>query len=816
MILPLPLKKRYCYRVPKEYNELVTKGLRVIVPFGRKKLYTAIIDKVHNEAPSRYDAKYIQSILDESPIVLERQLKYWKWIEEYYMCNPGDVMVAALPAGFKLSSESRVIIRENFTDEESLTDKEFLVYEALEIQNVLSLDEIAQIVQLKTTYPLVKSMISKGAIVIEEKINDKYKPKIEKYLELNDNLKEEDLKDIFDRLEKKAPKQLQALMQFLKSSQYFSADYKPVAKNVLSKESGLSSSVFKALTDKNILVQFEKEIGRVNVSNQNIEKIKSLSDDQLSAFDSVCHGFESNDICLLHGVTSSGKTEIYVKLIIDILKEKKQVLYLVPEIALTTQLITRLRKYFGEKVGVYHSGYSQDERLEIWNDLLNEKYNTYDIIIGPRSTLFLPFTNLGLVIVDEEHDASYKQYQPAPRYNARDSALVLAKLHQAKVLLGTATPSVESMWNAEQGNYAYVELKKRYGNIQLPEILVADVKKEQKRKSMSAHFTSLLMDEMKVALDNNQQVILFQNRRGYNPMWQCQDCGHVPQCTQCDVSLTYHKHIDLLKCHYCGYSEKASKSCIACGSNKLTMMGFGTEKIENDLKELFPKNTIARLDYDTTRKKNAYSKIIGEFESGSVDILVGTQMVTKGLDFDRVALVGILNADTMLNRADFRAFERSFQMMTQVSGRAGRKKGVNRGKVIIQSYQPNHWIIQMVTANNFIDMYKQEVLERKNFSYPPFVRIITLTLKHKQSELLDLGAEDLARRLKEKFGERVLGPEYPYVARIKNIFHKQIQLKIEREASVTKAKNILQNEMNEFIFDKNFKNIRIVIDVDPQ
>ena len=497
----------------------------------------------------------------------------------------------------------------------------------------------------------------------------------------------------------------------------------------------------------------------------------------------------------------------------DAVEQGKQVLYLVPEIALTTQLVNRLRSYFGNRIGVYHSRFNQHERVEVWNKVLDNKSGDYDIILGARSAIFLPFINLGLVVVDEEHDSSYKQFDPAPRYNARDAAMVLARIHGAKTLLGTATPSVESRWHAGEGRFGLVNLDKRFGEAVLPEVLCADVKEDTRKKRMSSHFSKLLMQHMEAALENKEQIILFQNRRGFTPLWKCHTCGWVPQCTRCDISLTYHKHSDRLRCHYCGYNTAPPKVCQACGSHELNMIGFGTEKIEEELGEFLPNAQVARMDLDTTRSKNAYLNIITRFEDREIDILVGTQMVTKGLDFDNVGLVGIMNADSMLNFPDFRAFERAYQMMAQVAGRAGRKK--KRGKVIIQTWSPDHWIIRQVIDNNYLKMYEQELVERKNFNYPPFVRLIELNLRHKERERVDYAAEKLVKALKQALGNRILGPEYPMVARIKNQYHKNIMIKMERNLSVSKVKDMVADKLIDFKQDKDCKSVRVVVDVDP-
>ena len=862
VILPLSVPNLYTYRVPFEWNDSIAIGKRVVVQFGRGKLYSALVRRIHENPPKQYAAKYIDSILDDSPIVNQKQFELWDWLSNYYMCTIGEVMIAALPGGLRLSSETKILLNQNYKEQSAsieLSDKEYLIVDALEIRQVLTLTDISGIIEQKIVYPIIKSLIEKGVVVLLEELKEKFKPKIESYVRITDFAdNEENLKTIFDALERKAPKQLDVVMAYVTLSKRYSKERVEVKKTDILKMVDGSEAALKSLVKKNTFEMYEREVGRL-ASFENENKISNLNEEQQKVLESIntqFFGEQKNngkeeksvsedsslsfgegraclpdrqgevDVVLLHGVTSSGKTEIYVKLIEQAISEGKQVLYLLPEIALTTQIINRLRKYFGEAVGVYHSKFNENERVEIWNGVLKvertengERKNSQlptpnsRLIIGARSALFLPFSNLGLVIVDEEHDTSFKQYDPAPRYNARDAAIYLAHIHKAKTLLGSATPSLESYFNAQEGKYGFAEMTKRFGGLQMPEILIADVKEATRKKMMKSHFSPLLLDTVTLALEKKEQIILFQNRRGFAPQLECNMCAWVPQCANCDVSLTYHKVSNQLRCHYCGYSIKPPTKCAACGDTDLKMKGFGTEKIEEELSIFYPKARIARMDLDTTRSKFAHQHIIQDFEEGNIDILVGTQMVTKGLDFDNVSMVGILNADSMLNFPDFRSFERSYQLMAQVSGRAGRKN--KRGKVIIQSQNPEHSIIQEVIANDYLSMYTNQLLDRKNFNYPPYYRLIEITVIHKDVDMVNASSKYLADALKKHFAKRVLGPEFPLVSRIRNLYHKNILLKIERDASVGQVKKILSELLIKFKSGTDYKSVRVNIDVDP-
>lgn len=828
VILPLAVPNLYTYRVPYELNEEIAVGKRVVVQFGKGKLYTALVRVIHENPPKQYTAKYIDSVLDDQPIVNSYQFELWDWMSNYYMCTIGEVMVAALPGALRLASETKVVANPSFEKNSvELTDKEFLIMEALEVRNILTLNDVSEIIEQQKVYSIIKSLIEKGVILIQEELKEKFKPKIESFVRITDYADdEENLKTIFSSLEKKAAKQLEVLIAYINLSKRYTKERQEVKKSALLQAVAGAEGAINAMVKKKIFEIYELEIGRFSKSFQ-ANKISSLNELQQQVFHGIQKQFgweisEDNspekDVVLLHGVTSSGKTEIYVKLIEQAIAKGKQVLYLLPEIALTAQIINRLQKYFGDVVGVYHSKFNENERVEIWNTVLKDNQTAvnsaqFKLIIGARSALFLPFHNLGLVIVDEEHDTSYKQYDPAPRYNARDAAIYLAHIHKTKTLLGSATPSIESYYNAQEGKYGFAELQKRFGGVQMPEILIADVKEATQKKMMKSHFSPLLLDTISLALEKKEQVILFQNRRGFAPQLECNTCAWVPQCVNCDVSLTYHKASNQLRCHYCGYSVKPPEKCAACGDTDLKMKGFGTEKIEEELAVFYPKAKIMRMDLDTTRSKFAHQNIIQDFEERNIDILVGTQMVTKGLDFDNVSLVGILNADSMLNFPDFRSFERSFHLMAQVSGRAGRKE--KRGKVIIQTHNPEHSIIQEVIANNYIAMYTSQLLDRRNFDYPPFYRLIELTVIHKDQNMVNAAAKDLADALRKHFGKRILGPEYPIISRIRNLYHKNILIKLEREASVVTAKKIVADLLTQFKASSDYKSVRMQVDVDP-
>ncbi len=813
VILPLALPQNYTYLIPNELLTEIAVGKRVVVQFGKRRLYTALVKSIHQNAPKDFRPKEILEVEDERPIVGEKHLHFWKWLAEYYLCSEGEVMTAALPAGLKLESETIVLKNHlQIIKGEDLNDAEYLVMEALERQDTLSIKEISETTDLKNPLKIIQGLLEKRYILLQEELKSGYRPRQKRMAKLAEKWTGQNLSELFEEL-KNAPKQKEILLGYFKMMKdgEKNDENPPVSATRLLKLSNASDSSLKGLEEKGIFeIFYDTEILEKESSKN--QKINALNDGQQKALDELRHHFDEKDICLLHGVTSSGKTEIYIRFIQEILQKGQQVLYLVPEIALTTQLITRLRKFFGEKVLFYHSRFSDRERVETWLKLVENPDEPF-LIIGARSSLFLPVQDLGFVIVDEEHETGFKQHDPAPRYHARDAAMVLSKMFNAKVLLGSATPALETYHNAENGKFGLVKLHKRYADLPLPEIEIIDLKRARKKKEMRGHFSQDLLDEMQDVLKQKKQVILFQNRRGFSTMIQCQNCGHVNQCKNCDITLTYHKFSDLLRCHYCGYTRQIPAKCPACGSYELKSLGFGTEKLEDDLKLQLPAAETQRMDLDSTRKKNAYEKIIENFEEGETDILVGTQMVTKGLDFENVALVGIMNADTLLNFPDFRSHERAYQLMAQVAGRAGRKG--KRGKVLIQSGEPEHFIIQKVIENDYEGMYRHQISERQIFHYPPFYKLVRLTLKHKDRAHVSTAANELGKELKNIFGARILGPEPPLVARLRNQYLMEILLKLEEGISLKKSKKLLWETVEKF-FQKNDKlKVRVIYDVDP-
>ncbi|CAL2063264.1 Primosomal protein N' [Tenacibaculum sp. 190524A05c] len=780
--------------------------MRVAVSFGKTKMYSALVFNIHQTPPKLYEAKEIHQILDEQPIVNEKQLKHWEWIASYYMCSLGDVYRAAVPSAFLLESETIIYRNESFSNTELLSDQEYLIYEALQRQSQLTLHEVAEVLDRKKVLPIINQLIDKAVLHVKEEIYETYKPKLIKYVRLSKNYQsDESLQELLSKLSR-AKKQRDVVLTFFQ----LKTEKKPIKAKVLSEKSGVSAQIIKALVDKEIFEFYHIQTDRVQFKGEE-NPLKNLNEYQIKALSEIEESFEKHDITLLHGVTSSGKTEVYTKLIKKVLETGKQVLFLLPEIALTTQIIKRLQNYFGNQISVFHSKYSVNERVEVWNNILQNKVKA-QIILGARSTIFLPFSNLGLIVVDEEHESSYKQYEPSPRYNARDAAIVLGKLHNAKVLLGSATPSIETKFNTTQNKYGLVHLNRRHGNIQMPKIELIDVKEKRRKKEMIGHFSDRLIQLMNDVLEEKKQIILFQNRRGFSPIVECTTCGHSPQCPNCDVSLTYHKYNNQLKCHYCHYQRAMPNSCGACGSSTLDTKGFGTEQIELELKELFPNHNIGRMDSDTTRGKFGYQKIIEAFEAQEIDILVGTQMLSKGLDFANVLLVGILSADTMLNYPDFRAHERAYQLMVQVSGRAGRSE--RQGMVAIQTFNPYHQILQQVSTNSYEEMYTEQLQDRWQYHYPPYYRLIKITLKHKDYVKVNEGVNWLAKALQNVFRENVLGPTAPAVSRVRNQYIKNLMIKIPPKQSLTKTKEQLQKVKTTFEAVKEFRPIRFIVDVD--
>ncbi|WP_129713650.1 primosomal protein N' [Pedobacter sp. SYP-B3415] len=806
VVLPLSLARNYTYRVPAFLNEEIVPGKRVVVQFGKYKMYTALIRSVSSKPPEHYEAKYIIDVVDPLPIVNEKQFAFWEWMVRYYLCNEGDVMAAALPAGLKLASETVLSLRGGQDDRPVLTNKEELVMEVLEKQQRMTISDVMKLLGQKTVYPTVNALLQKQLIDIAEEVSEKYKPLTRSFIELDDFYKEqENLRQLFELLEK-APKQLDALLSYIKLSRGGA----PVAKQQLLEDSNCGPAAIKALSEKQVFHIQKRFVDRLNDEGNDFLLNFTLSDAQSQAFEQISEKFTSKDVVLLHGVTASGKTQVYVRLMEKALEQGGQVLFLLPEIALTTQLVERLKNYFGEKIGVYHSKFNDNERVEIWNKVSS---GTYRIILGARSSVFLPFKDLELVVIDEEHESSYKQYDPAPRYQARDAAIYLAHLHGAKVVVGSATPSLESYYNAREGKYGFVRLQERFGGVPLPDQKIISIPEEQKRKKMTAYFTGTLLQDIEEAIGRKEQVILFQNRRGYATISICATCGYTPKCIHCDVSLTYHKSSGKLHCHYCGYHQNLLNICPACGSVHIEQKGFGTERIEEELQTLFPDLRLARLDLDSTRSRNSLQQIIADFQDRKTDILIGTQMVAKGLDFDGVGLIGVINADTLLNYPEFRALERSYQLLAQVAGRSGRRD--KQGLVSIQTYNPDHRTLKQVTENDYEAMYADELVEREQFGYPPFTRLIQIYVKHKDPHALNRGAAELANRLRRQMGPRVLGPEQPLIARIRSYFIMQIMIKADRSTSITKVKEALRNTLLHFHADKDHKGILTQIDVDP-
>ncbi len=818
IILPLPLPGDFTYRVPENLQGKAQAGRRVIVQFGKRKYYSGLIKKIHRESPEGCEIKAIEEVLDEHPVIHPLQFEFWQWMAGYYMCSMGEVLKAALPSGLKLESRTRVIFNPNFEATEPFSSREDAVFNFLSDVKMATIQDVNHLLPSNNGFQIVKSLLARKAIFVEESLKESYKPKTESYLQLSDAYRPEaQLNAALDNL-KRAPKQQQVLTELVHRLQNDAAEKQPeIRKGDLTKTIEGATPAINALRKKGIITIVEKKIDRLTSFEGDTRPPHALNNHQQKAFESIRQQLNQHPVVLLHGVTSSGKTEVYIHLIKQYLDAGMQVLYLLPEIALTSQITHRLQSVFGDKTGIYHSKFNDQERVEIWNKVLHfdgEKKQGHQLILGARSAVFLPFSKLGLIVVDEEHENTYKQFDPAPRYNARDAAIVLGHLTGAKTVLGTATPSVESYYNAQNGKYGLVELATRHKNIALPEIVVADMREAYRKKLMRSHFTPELFEAIEKALENKEQVILFQNRRGFSPFLQCTGCGWVPQCEHCDVSLTYHKHSAKLSCHYCGYNIMLPPQCPDCFSEEIKTKGFGTEKIEEDISLLFPESRVLRMDTDTTRAKKGYEKIIASFEKGGIDILVGTQMITKGLDFANVNIVGILNADNLLNFPDFRSFERSFQLMSQVSGRAGRTH--KRGKVIIQTSSPGHPVITDVLNNDFRHMYETQLQERKLFRYPPYYRLLTITLKHKNREQLDTASEQLATELKKTFGTRVLGPEYPAINRIQQWYHKIIWLKMEKKYAPSAIKATILKKME---LVKNFpKNGSLIIipDVDPQ
>ncbi len=810
VVLPIPVERLFTYSLTALEATNLKMGMRVAVPFGKSKIYTALVMEVHQVPPQAYEAKPIHQILDNSPLVNSIQLTHWKWLAMYYMCTLGEVFRAALPGILLLESETIVMpTRLEAEAKEGFTEDELIVIEALKNKGAITVAEIASLLERKSALPVLNQLLSKEMILIKESIKEQYKPRTRRYIRLAPAYQsEEKLEAILQDLTR-APQQTNVLLTFF---QIQASSKGPIALKKLKKQAQVSDAVIRSLLDKGIMEDFLLREDRLTYeASGELLPSKELNAEQDTALKTIRECFSNKKVCLLQGVTSSGKTEIYVKLIEEYLAKGKQILYLLPEIALTAQLINRLRAYFGSSISVYHSRYNMQERVEVWNKVLVGDQKA-QIVLGARSALFLPFSNLGLVLVDEEHETSYKQYDPAPRYHARDAAIVLAREHGSEVLLGSATPSIESYHNVKTGKYGVAKLENRYGNVLMPEIALVDIKELNRKKRMKGHFSDFLQNAIQQTLSDGEQVILFQNRRGFAPIVECLTCGHSPQCPNCDVSLTYHRHRNQLRCHYCGHSTEHREECEACGNYSLNTRGFGTQQVEDEVKELFPGARVGRMDFDTTRGKHAFANIIHSFEQGEIDILVGTQMLTKGLDFRHVGLVGIMNADSLLNFPDFRSHERSFQMLTQVSGRAGRTH--KRGRVLIQTFNPHHRILQQVMEGDYDGMYANQLHERKQYQYPPFNRLIRITFKHRDFQKVNEASAWYAGALKNRFNGPVLGPEFPAISRIRNQYLKNLLIKIPDGWSVIKTKNSIKRTEKSFYAVSQFRSVRLIYDVD--
>ena len=808
--LPISIERLFTYQIAEEQITAIQRGMRVAVPFGKSKIYTAIAYQLHQNPPTAYEAKEIHEILDDEPIVSEAQLEHWQWIAQYYMCTLGEVIRAGIPSTFLLESETQILpnqLRE--IDDNSLTDDEFLVVEALHQQRTLRIKDVMEITGRKRVLPLIYGLVHKEVIKLKEQIHEKYRPKQIKYVRLSHAYDSEYALEVLLNDLQRTPKQSQAVLSYFNIQ---GKSRKPLKLIELEKASGVSKPTIKALIDKSIFEVYEIRTDRVVFENN----IKSPDDLVLNALqkkalEDIEDFFAKNKVTLLHGVTSSGKTAVYIKLIQKALTIDKQVLFLLPEIALTSQLVYRLQTFFGNQIAVYHSRYTQNERAEVWQNVL-QKTNRAKIVLGARSALLLPFTDLGLIIVDEEHEQSYKQFDPAPRYHARDAAIYLAYLHHANCLLGSATPSVESYTNANKGKYGLAKIQKRYGEVLMPKIELIDLKEAYIKKRIKGHFSEQLFHAIQRTLEAGEQVILFQNRRGFAPVLVCTTCGHTAQCPNCDVSLTFHQLREQLRCHYCGFHIPMLKSCQACGNSTLDHKGFGTEQVQEELSERLPNANVQRMDLDTTRGKYAYEHLIASFEAQEIDVLVGTQMITKGLDFRNVGLVGIMNADNLLYYPDYRSHERSFQLLVQVAGRAGRTQ--KRGKVLIQTYNTNHQILQQVTKYQYSDFFQKQLQEREQFNYPPSVKILRIKLKHKDFNRLNEASYWFVNSLKNVLKCIVLGPETPVISRIRGEYLKHILIKFNTIEPISQSKKNIKRVEQSFDAISKYRSVKVIYDVD--
>ena len=818
ILLPLALENTLTYGIPTDLQLAV--GQRVVVPLGKRKRYTGIVTRLHDEAPAEgVELKYVEEAVDEAPLLLPAQLQFWEWLSNYYICTKGEVLKAALPSGLKLESEMRLIRAESPADVNEMTPLQQAIYHLLDAEKPTTLEDITSKLKRTSIINTVRQMIENGWVEVRETMRESFRARTETYVRLPESVVLEDKIDaLFDGL-RKGGKPYALLLAYtdlacsaaalrLRNPKLLAE----VSRSQLLQRVEGGDAALRALIEKGYLESYSVEVGRLKTcAATETLGMRPLNDHQQRALEQIKTSFEQHDITLLHGVTSSGKTEVYMKLIEDTLAEGKQVLYMLPEIALTTQITTRLGRVFGDKMGVYHSKFPDAERVELWQRQLTDK--DFPLILGVRSSLFLPFQNLGLIIVDEEHETSYKQQDPAPRYHARDAALVLAKQLGAKVLLGTATPSLESFYKARQKRYGFVEMRERFGGVQLPEIIVEDVKELKRKKMMKTPFSPRLKEEIQAALERKEQAILFLNRRGYSPVFDCHHCGWTPKCTQCDVSLTFHQREQRLVCHYCGKSYDVPRTCPNCHEADLRDIGYGTEKIQAAIEAVFPTARTARMDLDTTRSRAAYEQIIRKFQQGETDILIGTQMLTKGLDFDRVSVVGIINADQLTNMPDFRAHERAFQMLSQVAGRAGRRG--KQGKVVMQTRQVEHPLTQQVVTNDYFGMYAEQMQERQLFRYPPFFRVIHIFLKHRDDRTVEAASAYLASLLRPHFPTDLLGPERPLVAKVQMQYIRKFMLKVAPNLQPASIRATLRAARNVVAEHPEFKGLTIYYDVDP-
>ena len=818
VLVPLPLPNLLTYAT-EGVEDALEVGMRVVVQVGARKRYTGVVCRLHQDAPKGYAARAMDAVVDDRPVVTPGQLRMWEWMAGYYMCTRGEVMAAALPSGLKLSSQTRLVVHPEakVDDLRSMPPQAQVLFDAIELRKGLQLSEAAEVLDVKHPQRWVNQLVQAQLIVSEEEWKERYKPKTERTLQLPEPLRDEAaLGAALDELDRRAPKQARILTAFLQLAEEQGGERDAIVseKEVLVRADADAAAV-KRMEAKGLWERGERVVDASDQMDANRPvPLPALSAHQSEAYAALRASQQAGRMALLHGITGSGKTEVYIHLIADALERGETVLFLVPEIALTTQLIQRLSHHFAAFLHVYHSRFTRREQTETWLEVLGKGRPAPKLIVGPRSALFLPMQQLGLVIVDEEHEPSFKQYDPAPRYQARDVAMWMAARDEAFCVLGSATPSVETHWLATQGRIDRVEMNERYGGVMLPEIWCADLRKAYRQRAMFGHFTRLLKLEMESVLESGRQVILFQNRRGYSPMWQCETCAWIPECERCDVPLTVHKWKNELNCHHCGYVvDPPPPVCVSCGKSTMKPKGLGTERIEEELAEHFPDARVARMDADTTRTRHGHQRLVQAFANREFDILVGTQMVTKGLDFAHVGLVGVLSADRMLNFPDFRSFERAYQMLTQVAGRAGRSG--ERGKVILQTYNPDHWVMTKVMANDYMGLVQQELIERKNYRYPPFVRLVRLTLKHTDAQRLEAAAEVLAARLTQRFMARVIGPETPMISRINDLHHRVLLLKFERELRPDAYKELLQADLDAFQADERFKRIRLIVDVDP-